>query len=83
MKAMLSFPDVLLMMNEKLEWTEKLGNALVTEQKDVMASVASPTEGAGIGKPQDHEGTKGNCRETDESDHHRVGKPTGGVCPDV
>jgi hypothetical protein len=38
-KAMLAFPDVLLMMNEKLEWTEKLGNAFLSQQKDVMASV--------------------------------------------
>jgi hypothetical protein len=37
-KAMLQFPDVLLMMNEKLEWTEKLGNAFLSQQKDVMAS---------------------------------------------
>ena len=37
-KAMLAFPDVLLMMNEKLEWTEKLGNAFLSQQKDVMAS---------------------------------------------
>ena len=38
-KAMLSFPDVLLMMNDKLEWTEKLGNAFLGQQKDVMAAV--------------------------------------------
>jgi hypothetical protein len=38
-KAMLEFPDVLAMMNEKLEWTEKLGNAFLSQQKDVMASV--------------------------------------------
>jgi hypothetical protein len=38
-KAMLSFPDVLLMMNDQLEWTEKLGNAFLGQQKDVMASV--------------------------------------------
>ncbi len=38
-KAMLSFPDVLLMMSDKLEWTEKLGNAFLDQQKDVMASV--------------------------------------------
>jgi len=38
-KAMLEFPDVLRMMNEKLEWTEKLGNAFLSQQKDVMASV--------------------------------------------
>ncbi len=38
-KAMLELPDVLVMMNEKLEWTEKLGNAFLSQQKDVMASV--------------------------------------------
>jgi hypothetical protein len=38
-KAMLEFPDVLTMMNEKLEWTEKLGNAFLSQQKDVMTSV--------------------------------------------
>ena len=38
-KAMLTFPDVLLMMNERLEWTEKLGNAFLGQQKDVMTSV--------------------------------------------
>ena len=37
-KAMLQFPDVLLMMNEKIEWTEKLGNAFLDQQKDVMES---------------------------------------------
>jgi len=37
-KAMLQFPDVLLMMNEKLEWTEKLGNAFLDQQRDVMES---------------------------------------------
>ena len=38
-KAMLEFPDVLLMMNEKLEWTQKLGDAFLGQQKDVMGSV--------------------------------------------
>ena len=38
-KAMLQFPDVLLMMNEKLEWTEKLGDAFLDQQRDVMESV--------------------------------------------
>ena len=36
-KAMFQFPDVLLMMNEKLEWTEKLGNAFLSQQNEVMA----------------------------------------------
>jgi hypothetical protein len=37
-KAMLEFPDVLIMMNEKLEWTQKLGDAFLGQQADVMAS---------------------------------------------
>ena len=37
-KAMLEFPDVLSMMNEKIEWTQKLGDAFLSQQKDVMAS---------------------------------------------
>ena len=38
-KAMLQFPDVLLMMDEKLEWTGKLGDAFLAQQREVMASV--------------------------------------------
>lgn len=38
-KGMLEFPDVLIMMNEKLEWTQDLGDAFLAQQKDVMASV--------------------------------------------
>jgi len=37
-KAMLQFPDVLMMMDEKIEWTEKLGDAFLDQQKDVMES---------------------------------------------
>ena len=38
-KAMLEFPDVLIMMDEKIEWTERLGNAFLDQQRDVMESV--------------------------------------------
>jgi hypothetical protein len=38
-KAMLEFPDVLRMMDEKIEWTEKLGDAFLAQQRDVMDSV--------------------------------------------
>ena len=36
---MVAFPDVLKMMNEKIEWTQKLGDAFLAQQKDVMAAV--------------------------------------------
>jgi hypothetical protein len=38
-KSLLPFPDVLAMMSDKLDWTAKLGNAFLTQQRDVMDSV--------------------------------------------
>jgi hypothetical protein len=38
-KALASFPDVLNMMSEKLDWTQKLGDAFLAQQKDVMDTV--------------------------------------------
>jgi hypothetical protein len=40
-KALVPFPDVLTMMSEKLEWTQKLGDAFLAQQKDVMDTVQS------------------------------------------
>ncbi len=38
-KALLATPSVLAMMNEKLEWTQKLGDAVLAQQPDVMDAV--------------------------------------------
>ncbi|MEW6586370.1 MAG: DUF3300 domain-containing protein [Nitrospirota bacterium] len=38
-KSLLQFPDVLKMMNDKLDWTMKLGEAFLEQQKAVMDSV--------------------------------------------
>lgn len=38
-KSMLQFPDVLAMMNENLDWTTRLGDAFLAQQRDVMDSV--------------------------------------------
>jgi hypothetical protein len=38
-KALVPFPDVITMMSEKLEWTQKLGDAFLAQQKDVMDTV--------------------------------------------
>jgi hypothetical protein len=38
-KSLVAFPDVLLMMSEKLDWTQKLGDAFLAQQKDVMDAV--------------------------------------------
>ena len=38
-KSLVNFPQVLAMMGEKLDWTQKLGDAFLAQQKDVMGSV--------------------------------------------
>src|SRR5215813_4912411 len=35
-KSLVSFPEVLTMMNEKLDWTRRLGDAFLAQQSDVM-----------------------------------------------
>lgn len=38
-KSLTAFPQVLQMMNEKLSWTQQLGDAFLSDQKGVMTSV--------------------------------------------
>ena len=38
-KSLVAFPDVLGMMNGDLQWTERLGDAFLSQQADVMNSV--------------------------------------------
>jgi len=35
-KSLVNFPQVLQMMNEKIDWMQKLGDAFLAQQKDVM-----------------------------------------------
>ena len=37
-KSLVVFPQVLTMMSEKLDWTQKLGDAFLAQQKDVLAT---------------------------------------------
>jgi hypothetical protein len=38
-KSLVTFPQVLSMMDSKLDWTQKLGDAFLAQQKDVLDSV--------------------------------------------
>jgi len=38
-KSLVNFPQVLQMMNEKLDWTQKLGDAFLAQQQDVMSTI--------------------------------------------
>jgi hypothetical protein len=45
-KALVPFPQILAMMSEKLEWTEKLGNAFLDQQDAVMDEIQKLRERA-------------------------------------
>jgi hypothetical protein len=38
-KSLVAFPQVLTMMNEKLDWTQNLGDAFLGQQKELMDSI--------------------------------------------
>src|SRR5512136_1936968 len=38
-KSLVNFPDVLTMMSEKLDWTQKLGDAFLEQQKEVLGTI--------------------------------------------
>jgi hypothetical protein len=38
-KSLVQFPDVLAMMSEQLDWTQKMGDAFLEQQEDVMNTV--------------------------------------------
>jgi len=38
-KSLVTFPQVLAMMNDKLDWTQKLGDAFLAQQKELMGAV--------------------------------------------
>ena len=40
-KSLVPFPSVLKMMSDKLDWTQKLGDAFLSQQADCLASVQS------------------------------------------
>ncbi len=41
MKALVSTPDVLAMMSQKIDWTKDLGDAVLAQQPDVMDAIQS------------------------------------------
>jgi hypothetical protein len=40
-KSLVAFPQILMMMDEKLTWMERLGDAFLTQQQEVMDTVQS------------------------------------------
>jgi len=40
-KSLVTFPQVLTMMDGKLDWTQKLGDAFLAQEKDVMNAAST------------------------------------------
>ena len=60
-QALTAFPDVLKMMDEKLDWMQKLGDAFLAQQADVMAMVQTlrgKAKDAGNLKSDEHQTVK-------------------------
>jgi len=66
-KALVAFPQVLSMMSERLEWTQRLGDAFLDQQEQVMDTVQ---------KLRARAQAAGNLRDTDEQ---RVVEENGGI----
>ncbi len=60
-QALTAFPDVLKMMDEKLDWMQRLGDAFLAQQADVMAMVQTlrkKAKDAGNLKSDEHQTVK-------------------------
>ncbi len=52
-KSLVAFPQTLQMMSNQLDWTQKLGDAMIGQQKDVATAVQRlRRQGAGGGQPE-------------------------------
>jgi Protein of unknown function (DUF3300) len=56
-KSLAVFPQVLTMMSEKVDWTQKLGDAFLAQQKDVMETVQALRQKASA---------QGNLKDTEQ-----------------
>jgi hypothetical protein len=52
-KSLAVFPQVLTMMSDKIDWTQKLGDAFLAQQQDVMATAQALRQGAEGGTLKD------------------------------
>lgn len=73
-ESLVAFPDVLRMMNEKIDWTQKLGDAFLAQQKDVMDAVQRLRA-----KAKD----SGNLKSTQQQTVKTEAAPAGATAPQV
>jgi hypothetical protein len=61
-KSLVSFPQVLTMMNEKLDWTQNLGDAFLARRKRSWTPSSACAPRPRRGKSQEHPGADGDDR---------------------
>ena len=91
MKSLTAFPDVLTMMNDELDWTQKLGDAFLAQQSDVMDAVqVLRNKAKAQGNLESNKQQKviveqpPGGRAGDDHDHQdRAGEPAGRLRPDL
>ena len=82
-KSLVNFPQVLAMMSEKLDMTQRLGDAFLAQQKDVLDAVQRlRSKAQAQGTLKDHQRAKGDRRATSGANHRdqdRTDQSPGGV----
>jgi hypothetical protein len=73
-KSLVAFPDVLTMMNEEIDWTQKLGDAFLAQQKGLMEAVQRLRT-----KAKD----AGNLKSTKEQTVKTEPAPAGAAAPQI
>ena len=84
-KSLVATPDVLQLMSSKLDWTQKLGDAVVAQQADVMQIAIQRLRNAGASQQQTaiDQGAKvpGPASQQQAVHRHRADRPRDDVCP--
>ena len=76
--SLLQFPSVLTMMNDKLDWTQQLGDVFLAQQPEVMDTVQALRARAAGRQPEEHCAAVGGGAGKDHRD--RAGAAAGGLC---
>jgi Protein of unknown function (DUF3300) len=72
-KSLVAFPNVLAMMDEKLEWTERLGDAFLSQESEIMDTVQNLRQRAS---------TNGTLQSTDQARIDQEGQNISITSPD-
>ena len=71
-KSLVAFPSILKQLNEHLDWTQKLGDAMIGQQAGRgRVDPAAARQGLRGRHPEDRQGTDRHDPDAGQRDHHR------------